>query len=195
MGKSDATTTSAQEKLMHRFDFTEDDLNANRRGTISEHQRARLRGMAHGIGNPKLALIVFIFPLLGLCLWVAMSLQNEDTRAVWSNSLNVVLVGLSILVLLAILAGILWRNRKLGEGLKNAPLSSVVGKAKVTPKHFKRGGYGYQIQVGEKRYNFGDEYGRYFKDGTMYRIYYCQSGPYDPILSVDVLKFGGGEET
>ena len=193
MGKSDAAMTTTQEKLMRTFDFTEDDLSANRRGAVSEHQRDRLRGMAHGIGGwSPTFLISFGFIFLGSCLILAMFLQNEDTRAVlFSDPLNVVLLGLSILVALAAIIGAKLWSRKQGEGLVNAPLQKAEGKAQVTATHFKRGGYGCRIQVGDKKYNFTDEYGRCFKDGTMYSIYYCKSGPYDPILSVDVLEEAG----
>jgi membrane protein implicated in regulation of membrane protease activity len=192
MNKSDAAMTTTQEQLMRTFDFTEDDLSANRRGAVSEHQHDRLRGMAHGIGGWSFTLIALGFVFLGSCLILAMFLQNEDTRAVlFSDPLNVLLLGLSILVALAAIIGAKLWSRKQGEGLVNAPLQKAEGKAQVTATHFEHGGYGYRIQVGDKKYNFIEEYGRCFKDGTTYCIYYCKSGPYDPILSVDVLEETG----
>ncbi len=181
---------TTQEKLMRAFDFTEDDLSANQRGLISEHQRTRLRGMVRGIGGCSIqtALIAFGFVFLGFCLILASFLQNEESRqALFSNPLNIVLLGLSVLAVLVLLAGAAWWNRKQAAGLTNAPLMKVEGLAKVTKEHFKRGGSGYRIKIGEKDFRFIERYGGGFQDGTAYRIYYCQSGAYEPILSIEVL--------
>ena len=38
----------------------------------------------------------------------------------------------------------------------------------------------------ERNFHFLDEMGKHFHDGAIYRIYYCKSGQYEPILSIEV---------
>lgn len=45
---------------------------------------------------------------------------------------------------------------------------------------------GYNVIVGGKKFSFLDEMGKYFHDGAIYRIYYCKSGQYEPVFSIEV---------
>ena len=181
---------TSQEELMQAFDFTEEDLDANRHGLISEHQRERLRGMARGVGgcSVKSSLIAMGFVFFGFCLILALFLKSESSwSALFSDLQFVGLLGLSLLVALAAIAGGTWWTRRQAEGLTKVSLRKIEGKAKVTEEYFRRVGSGYRVKIGEKEFKFLEEYGRYFQDGVTYRIYYCRSGAFEPILSIEGL--------
>ena len=65
------------------FEFTEDDLKANKRGQLSQSQKEWLKMVGKG-GVRLQSFNIWIaigFMFLGLCLILALFLQNEDTRA------------------------------------------------------------------------------------------------------------------
>ena len=176
---------------MEVFDFTEDGLKSNQRSLISKRQRERLKGLSRGIVGCSMqsSLIAMGFILFGFFLIAGLFLRNEDTRSLlFSSPLNIALLGASLLVAFAVIAGGIFLMRKQAEGLIDAALKVVEGKATVAKEHFQQGGSGYKVIVGGKNFSFLEETGKYFRDGISYRIYYCKSGSYDPILSVEVME-------
>jgi|GEM_PF-5693407 hypothetical protein len=76
---------------MNIFDFTEEDLKSNQRGHISPRQREWLNMTARGIRSSSWTSVSVTvgFLFLGLCIILALYLQNEDSRAaLFSNPLN-----------------------------------------------------------------------------------------------------------
>ena len=43
----------------------------------------------------------------------------------------------------------------------------------------------YYVFVGKKRFTFGDEMSLVFKEGEKYKVYYCKSGIYEFVLSLE----------
>ena len=89
------------------FEFTEDDLRSNQRGFLTQGQRDYLKMIGEGgvrvqRWNIKIA-VGFMF--FGLCLILAMYLQNESTRAaLFSNPLNILVFPAIVVVVGVILA-------------------------------------------------------------------------------------------
>ena len=61
------------------FDFAEEDLKLNKRGYLTPHQMEWLKMVARGVRSFswKSAFITIGFTFLGLCIVIALYLQNE----------------------------------------------------------------------------------------------------------------------
>lgn len=76
---------------MNLFDFTEQELKLNKRGQVSPRQREWLNMTARGIRSSSWTSVYVTvgFMFLGLCILLALYLQNEDSRAaLFTNPLN-----------------------------------------------------------------------------------------------------------
>src|SRR5688500_12942188 len=112
------------------FEFTEDDLKANKRGHLSQNQKEWLKGIAEGTRRFSWtnSFIAIGFVFLGLCIVLGLSLQNERSRAaLFSDPMNlIVLIGLVPLIL-GILALVIFLNYRSANRLEDSILSSVSG--------------------------------------------------------------------
>ncbi len=173
------------------FEFTADDLKANKRGQLSQSQKEWLSRIGKG-GERLQGFNVWIavgFMFLGLCLILGLYLSNEDSRAtLFANPSNlfvfpvIILVVVGILVLSILLAR--WNTSK----LQNAALSSVSGN--VGFDHDSSGESGittYFVIVGKKRFRFGEDMNGIFKEGEKYKFYYCKAGMYEFVMSYEKL--------
>ncbi|HUN23046.1 MAG TPA: hypothetical protein PK299_07960 [Anaerolineales bacterium] len=174
------------------FEFDTDDLKSNRLGQISVRQREWLKGIAQGARKTSWSntFIAIGFAILGLCVILALYLQNESTRkALFSNAMNgVVLIG-GIFAILGILAlGIVlayWNSRR----LQNATLLSVTGKVRFDESYSSNSNLrSYYVIVGTKRFAFGNDIRRNFSEGAKYRFYYCKPGMYEFVLSYEKVE-------
>ena len=173
------------------FEFTEDDLKANKRGQLSASQRDWLKEVGQG-GVRVQGFNVWIaigFLFLGLCLILAMFLQNEDTRAaLFANPLNFWIFPVLIVVVLGVLGLSLllarWNANKLG----NAVLSSASGNIRLDRDSSGESGITtYYVIVGRKKFKFGDDMSGAFKEGEKYKFYYCKAGFYEFVMSYEKL--------
>lgn len=174
------------------FEFTEDDLRSNQRGFLTQGQRDYLKMIGEGgvrvqRWNIKIA-VGFMF--FGLCLILAMYLQNESTRAaLFSNPLNILIFPVIVVVVGLVLAFSIWLARRISEMLKNAELKTVEGKIRLD-SHFNSGaGFtSYYVFVGKKRFSFADDMSHTFKEGEKYRVYYVKASAYELIMSYKVIE-------
>lgn len=174
---------------MNLFDFTEEDLKLNKRGQVSSRQREWLNMTAAGIrsmsGMNTMIALGFLF--LGLCITLGMYLQNEDTRAaLFANPLNLLVFPATILVVAVILTLSILYMRKLANRLAGAQVQSAQGKVRLDEDHGE-GGTTYYVFVGKKKFAFGEDVSRTFKEGEKYKVYYCNSGVYEMVLSYEKL--------
>lgn len=175
---------------MNLFDFTEEDLKLNRRGQVSPRQREWLNMTARGIrslsGMNVTIAVGFLF--LGLCITLALYLQNEDTRAaLFANPLNLLVFPVTILIVAVILTlSILYAGR-LANRLAGAQIQSAQGKVRLDEEHGKAG-TAYYVFVGKKKFAFGEDMSRTFKEGEKYKVYYCKSGVYEMVLSLEKVE-------
>src|SRR5688572_24732105 len=81
-------TESLIRERMNLFDFTEEDLKLNQRGYVSPRQREWLNMTARGIRNSSWTSVYVTvgFLFLGLCIIMALYLQNEDSRGIICQS-------------------------------------------------------------------------------------------------------------
>ena len=133
------------------------------------------------------AFITIGFTFLGLCILLALSLQNERSRAaLFSNPVNLmVLIGIVPLIL-GILALVIFLNYRNANKLENSVLSSASGTVRFDQDSSGESGItSYYVFVGKKRFTFGDDMSAVFKEGEKYKVYYCKSGVYEFVMSYE----------
>jgi hypothetical protein len=171
------------------YEFIEEDLKFNKRGSISLGQKEWLRRTARGVRSFSWtnAFIAVGFMFLGLCIVLALYLQNEDSRAaLFSKPINLIVLPVTILAVTAILAFSILFARRQAYKLENAVLSSASGNIRFDRDSSGESGItSYYVFVGKKRFTFGDEMSAVFKEGEKYKVYYRKSGIYEFVLSLE----------
>ena len=135
----------------------------------------------------KSAFIALGFTFLGLCIVIALYLQNERSRAaLFSSPVNlIVLIGMVPLIL-GILTLAIFLNYRNANKLENSVLSSASGAIRFDQDSSGESGItSYYVFVGKKRFSFGDDMSAVFKEGEKYKFYYCKSGVYEFVMSYD----------
>ena len=173
------------------FEFTEDDLKINKRGQLSPSQKEWLEMVARGVRSFswKSAFIALGFTFLGLCIVIALYLQNERSRAaLFSSPVNlIVLIGMVPLIM-GIMALVIFLNYRSANRLENSVLSSVSGVVRLDEDASAKGGTAYLVYIGKKKFTFGDDMSAVFKEGEKYKVYYCKSGVYEFVMSYEALQ-------
>jgi hypothetical protein len=151
------------------FEFTAEDLKANKCGQLSPSQKGWLKSIARGARSFswRNSFIAIGFVFLGLCIVLGLSLQNERSRAaLFSNPMNlIVLIGIVPLIL-GILALVVFLNHRSANKLENSILSSVSGPVRLDYDSSDESGItSYYVFVDKKRFTFGDEMSGVFKEG------------------------------
>jgi len=171
------------------FDFSPQDLKSNQRGFISQPQKEWLAGMARGIRSCSLssALAGIGIVLFGNGLILGLFMLKEDTRAaLFSNPSYLAALAVGLVIGAALMAaGVLWTTR-LGARLTEARLQIAEGEVRFEQgSSGSSGGVTHYVFVGEKRFAFSEEMNDTFAEGRRYRVYYCKSGVYEPVLSLE----------
>jgi hypothetical protein len=133
------------------------------------------------------AFITIGFTFLGLCIVLALYLQNERSRAaLFSSPVNlIVLIGMVPLIL-GILALAIFLNYRNANKLENSVISSASGAVRFDQDSSGESGItSYYVLVGKKRFTFGDDMSAVFKEGEKYKVYYCKSGVYEFVMSYE----------
>ncbi len=174
------------------FEFIEDDLKANKRGQLSQRQKDWLKSV--GKGGARLqgfnVWIALGFMFLGLCLILAMFLQNEDSRAaLFANPMNLWIFPILIFIVVGILGLSLLLARWNANKLQNAALSSASGIVRLGQDSSGESNIAtYYVIVGKKKFKFGDDMSSTFKEGEKYKVYYCKAGFYEFVMSYEKLQ-------
>ena len=171
------------------FDFTEEDLKFNKRRQLSPRQKEWLKMVARGARtfSWRGAFISIGFTFPGLCIVLVLYLQNENSRAaLFSSPMNlIVFIGIPPLIL-GILALVIFPNYRSANRLENSVLSSASGEIRFDQdSSIESGTTSYFAFVGKKRFTFGDDLSRVFKEGEKYKFYYCKSGVYEFVMSYE----------
>src|SRR5215212_8697020 len=168
------------------FEFTENDLKTNKRGLLSSGQKEWLKSVARGVRSFswRSAFISVGFTLLGLCIVLALFLQNEDSRAALvSSPVNLIMLPVVVLLILALAIFLNYRN---ANKLDNAVLSFASGVVRFDQNSSGESAItSYYVFVGKKRFTFGDEMSATFKEGEKYKVYYCKAGMYEFVMSLE----------
>ena len=182
------------------FDFTPDDLEANRRGIISEHQRQQLISMGRGLnkftGKSIIWLFLFLILASGLILTVWFFSAGSPSVLLsefFSDPFGMAMqVGTICAIGPLVVALIYFLNKRTNATVLNSangPLLSDEGVAKITDGYTKYGAQYKIVRIGKKDYISLRPYASLFKPGQSYRIYYVKAGALgDLVLSVDGLE-------
>lgn len=170
------------------FEFTEEDLKANQRGQLSPSQREWLISVAHGTRSFSWinSLIAIGFAFLGLCIILALFLQSESYRAALFSNPQILIVLLGTVPLVAGIMGLgMFFNYRNADKLENAVLSTASGAVRFDEDSSGESGTTYYVIVGKKKFKFGDDMSRTFKEGQKYKFYYCKAGFYEFVMSYE----------
>src|SRR5688572_32986469 len=126
------------------------------------------------------------------CSWGYASLWHcickmKIRAALFSNPLNLLVFPATIAAVAAILTFSIWLARRISLRLMNAQIQTAQGKIRLDEESGE-GGTAYYVFVGKKKFAFGEDMGRVFKEGEKYRVYYCKAGVYEMVLSLEKVE-------
>jgi hypothetical protein len=97
----------------------------------------------------------------------------------------IVLIG-SVPLIAGILALAIFLKHRSANRLENSVLSSVSGPVRLDYDSSGESGItSYYVFVGKKRFTFGEDMSRVFKEGGNYKFYYCKAGLYEFVMSYE----------
>ena len=182
------------------FDFTPDDLEANRRGIISEHQRQQLISMGRGLnkftGKSIIWLFLFLILASGLILTVwffsagsPSVLLSEFFSDPFGMTIQVGSICLIAPLVTALVYFLYRRNASIALHSVNAPLLSDEGIAEIVNGYSRTGTQFKIVRIGRREYINLRPYASLFKSGQSYRIYYVKAGALrEMVLSIEELE-------
>lgn len=171
---------------LNLFEFNEDDLRSNRGGMMSARQREWVEGMADGMrdaGKGGIWIALF-FMVLGICMIFGLMILSAGFEGFLQQAPNY----WPVLCVFPIVFGIMGLSRfwaaQRANRLREAPLLSVKGVAKIEKKRHRYGDY-YEVDIAGERFGFGESVGDIFKQGEIYRVYFCNAEYYKLVLGVE----------
>jgi hypothetical protein len=173
------------------FEFAPEDLRANQRGYLTDKQRGWLQSTARGITGCSMASapIALGFVLLGLALTLGKYLSNADSlMALFSNPMNLVGLASAGSIGVAAIGLSVFLARRQAAGVERAALKMTQGQVRLdTDFSSITSTTTYHVYVGEHKFSFGDDMSSVFREGSLYRVYCCKSGPYELVMSFERL--------
>ena len=176
---------------MSKFDFTDEELQLNKKKLLSEKQKQVLKAMAYSIrSSSKSGLwIMFFFLALGSCIIGAVTLSARDSRNFQTEALQT-LAGLcfSVVAGLTIYSLSMFFSYRRAAKWEAAPVLSAEGIISHGSDYSSNSGLrSYYVYFGKQRFSFPDEMNRTFPEGSTFRIYYCKVGQIELIMSFERL--------
>jgi hypothetical protein len=137
----------------------------------------------------KSTFITIGFMFLGLCIVMALFLQNEDSRrALFADPINLVILAAIVPLILGVLALVIFLNHRNANKLENAVISSASGVVRFDEDSSGESNITiYYVIVGKKKFKFGDDMSATFKEGEKYKLYYCKAGLYEFVMAYEQL--------
>ena len=174
---------------LNLFEFSEEDLQANRSGRISGAQKKWLAGMGRGVRRMSKfnAWIGLGFLLFGSCLIFGLWMSNEDSRrAFFSNPVNLFVLPVTALIVIGILGISIFFDGRLANRLSSPKLQAAEGRVRMEDASTENaGGTYYQVYVGRKKFTFAEDVNVIFQEGVKYRVYYVREGIMEFVLSYE----------
>jgi hypothetical protein len=167
------------QRLQDAFRFTPDDVRANRGGRLSARQRAVLRAAG---SNMRLAIMVFVFVMLGTLGVLAFSFVRSGGQAGGAELIGLIVV--AGVIGLIILVGVLTSRRYLVSAevtsFRRAEGIAQPGKIKADAARF-------EVKIGATKLRLaGEEQLTAFQPGVAYRVFYLPR-PVPLILAAEVI--------
>jgi hypothetical protein len=170
------------------FEFTEDDLNSNKRGFISASQKKIIKNYADGIRKSQQGgwKFVVFFLFLGLCMILGMMLSSESYRALlFSDPTILIVLALTVPVVLGIFALSIYAANRRADRFLNSELKKVEGAIRLDETHSSEVGSAYYVIIGKVKFPFPEPIAGTFLEGDVYRIFYCETTALRYILSFE----------
>lgn len=169
--------------LMGAFDFTAEDLAANRNGAATERQLERLRVTQ---GQSQRIMVIVIGVMLAIIIFVVLfTPYGETLRSVVAQNPTVTAVGLGIsaILYLLMLLGAFRASRRITSG----KVSTTTGQVKLVGRPVTAlDGLVYQrIKIGGQPLFITAEQAAVLATGTNYRVYFCGGGQMARVLSIE----------
>ncbi len=179
-----------KESLMQAIKFTPEDLEANRNGTVTETQRAKLGKYAgFNRGITLVVYVVFIVMLIGIGAYFFV-FSDTGKALMQSNSGGLPMGGIIIGVLSAI-AVILFlsalRTLMRTNDMARGKVSVTEGTAKLKTYYAGYGMRSYQVKVGKTNFHVQANVFNAFVEGGSYRLFYIKIPPANMMLSIEPL--------
>jgi hypothetical protein len=173
------------------YEFTEQELISNQRGFMSSGQKEMIYQYAAGIRRSQrsTAKVAIIFPFIGLCIILGISLSNEDARAaLFSNILNLIVLAGLIPLVLGIFALSIYLADKRADKLATSQLSTVEGRVQLDEAHSSRVGSAYYVIIGKTQFVFPEDISHIFPENSKFRFYFCETTMLKLILSYEKIN-------
>ena len=176
---------------MAKFDFTEEELQSNKKGVLSPRQKQVLKSMSHGIraSSKSGVWIILFFLALGLCIMLAVFLQGMDARSLRTLAPQMVMgLCFTVFAVFVITALSIFLSRRQAAKLEVAQLLSAEGVISHDSDYSQNSGItSHYVYFGKKRFSFPDDMNRVFPEGAKFRVYYCKAGQIELIMSFERL--------
>jgi hypothetical protein len=171
------------------FEFTPEDLRANRSGRLTDQQRGWLQSTARGITSCSMssAVVALVFVLIGLSLTLGLYLSNESSRrALFSSPMNILGLAAGGVIGVAAIGGSVLLSRRQASAVARSGLKVVHGTVRLAQDYSSGSGItSYHVFVGREKFSFTDDMSSVFHEGGAYTLYFCHSGPYKLIMSYE----------
>ena len=174
-----------------KFDFTEEELQLNQKGLLSEKQKQVLKAMAYSIRSSSKSGVWLIlgFMVLGLGIIIPLNLQGLNERSLPILGPQLV-IGLcfTVLAIFAVIVFMLFNSRRQAAKWEAVPVLFAEGIISHDSDYAPSAGFrSYYVYFGKKRFSFPNEMNRTFPEGSTFRIYYCKVGQVELIMSFERL--------
>jgi hypothetical protein len=174
---------------MTKFDFTEEELQLNKKGILSSKQKGVLKSMAGSMRSSwRSGVWVILFFLgLGTCIMSATFLQGMDMEKLRTRGPQL-LIGLcfAVFAVFAITAFGIFTSYRQAAKLESASVLVAEGVISHGRDYSANSGItSHYVYFGKKRFSFPNDMTRTFSKGSMYRIYYCKVGQIELIMSFE----------
>jgi hypothetical protein len=182
--------------LMQAVPFTEEELNANRNGMLSEAQRDKLAKLAGG--NRSATLIVFVILILvfaGIVAYVfVFSHMGDSLLKMISQDPQTVPIFVAVFGVIALIIIYSFLRTVMRAGtLRRGKISVAEGKARVSSTRMTVGyvatiATSYELKVGRIKFYVSKAVLDNVIEGAKYRIYYVKNTPFHALLSLEEVK-------
>lgn len=174
---------------MTKFDFTQEELQLNKKGILSSRQKGVLKAMAHSIRSSSKSgvWVILGFMVLGLGIIIPLNLQGLNARNLPILGPQLV-AGLcfTVFAILTVIALSLFISRRQAAKWEVAQALSAEGAISHDSDYSSSGSFRtYYVYFGKKRFSFPDDMSRVFPEGSRFRIYYCKVGQIELIMSYE----------
>ncbi|MDZ4722030.1 MAG: hypothetical protein SH847_26515 [Roseiflexaceae bacterium] len=180
------TPSVSNERLLHAFGCSLDDLVANRRGSLTPHQQQIVaQQIAIGSWSSGLAALVILSSAAFFLIGAPFLIKDGPVPPQAVPYLIGTMLG--VLGIVSVFIGIGMRRVQV---LRQAHISVIEGPIRCTTKQFRHGRWiAYYAWIGHLRFQLTTQKQyKLLEEGNSYRIYYINYPPVQLILSIEELS-------